>query len=297
MLSTFLAPGRFWRGNIHGHSNASDGALPVAEVCARYKAKGYDFIAVTDHFMAKYHFPMTDSRSYRDAGFTTIIGAELHAPANSRGEIWHILALGLPLDFAPLSDGENGVDLARRAYEAGAFIAIPHPHWSNLTLDDVKALDFSHAMEVYNHTSDVNCDRGDGLVLFDAAAIQGLRFTAIATDDSHFRAEDAFGGWVMVKAEENTPEAVLAALKAGHCYASQGPEIHDIRREGNELVIETSPVKSVVMIGPQAGSTRTHGEAMMKCRLPLDLFLGDWCRVAVTDAQGKRAWTSVLDLR
>ena len=48
--------------------------------------------------------------------------------------------------------------------------------------------------------------------------------------------------------------------------------------------------------GPQAGSTRTHGEAMVKCRLPLDLFLGDWCRVAVTDAQGKRAWTSVLNL-
>lgn len=92
MLTPFSAPGRFWRGNIHGHSNRSDGALPVAEVCARYRAQGYDFISVTDHFLEKYGFPITDTKAFRDADFTTIPGAELHAPANSRGEIWHILA-------------------------------------------------------------------------------------------------------------------------------------------------------------------------------------------------------------
>lgn len=296
MLSAFSAPGRFWRGNLHSHSDASDGALPAASVCERYKAAGYDFLAVTDHHMEKYGFPIADTRAARNADFSTLIGAELHAPANSRGETWHILAVGLPLNFLPPGEDEMGIDLARRAVEAGAFVAIPHPHWSNLSLSDARALNFVHGMEVYNHTSDVNCDRGDGLVLFDAAALDGMRFTAIATDDSHFRVADSFGGWVMVKSEENSPDALLAALKAGHCYASQGPEIHDIRREGDELVIATSPVATAVLIGPMAGSVRTHGKDMTEARLPLETFRGSWCRAAVIDGQGRRAWTSVLDL-
>ncbi|MEO1308326.1 MAG: phosphotransferase, partial [Pseudomonadota bacterium] len=41
----FSAPGRFWRGNLHTHSNRSDGALDPAEVCRRYKEEGYDFTA------------------------------------------------------------------------------------------------------------------------------------------------------------------------------------------------------------------------------------------------------------
>jgi hypothetical protein len=34
-----------------------------------------------------------------------------------------------------------------------------------------------------------------------------------ATDDAHFFEPDHFGGWVMVKAVENIPDALLTALK------------------------------------------------------------------------------------
>ena len=50
---TFTAPGRFWRGNLHTHSNRSDGVLPPKEVCHRYREEGYDFIALTDHFIGE----------------------------------------------------------------------------------------------------------------------------------------------------------------------------------------------------------------------------------------------------
>ena len=36
---------------------------------------------------------------------------------------------------------------------------------------------------------------------------------------------DYRGGWTMVKAERLDPDAILAALKAGHFYASTGPEL------------------------------------------------------------------------
>jgi histidinol phosphatase-like PHP family hydrolase len=78
----FRKPGRFYRGNLHTHSNRSDGELPPEEVIAAYRAQGYDFLALTDHFLPQYHFPITDTRAFRDARFTTLPGAELHAPAD-----------------------------------------------------------------------------------------------------------------------------------------------------------------------------------------------------------------------
>ena len=35
----------------------------------------------------------------------------------------------------------------------------------------------------------------------------------------------AFGGWVMVKADSNDPDALVEALKSGAYYSSQGPQI------------------------------------------------------------------------
>ncbi|MFZ1347702.1 MAG: PHP domain-containing protein, partial [Tabrizicola sp.] len=99
--SAFTAPGRFWRGNLHTHCTNSDGVLSPEEVCRRYRAEGYDFLAITDHFIGIYGYPMTDTRAFRSEGFTTLIGAELHSGAQSNGELWHILAVGLSDDFAP----------------------------------------------------------------------------------------------------------------------------------------------------------------------------------------------------
>jgi len=153
----FAAPGRFWRGNLHTHSNRSDGALEPEEVCRRYKAEGYDFIAVTDHFVGAYGFPIVDTSPFRDNQFTTILGAELHSGRMQNGELWHILAVGLPADFAPpnaphflpVDDQETGAQVAARAREAGAFVAIAHPEWSGLTTEDARGIEAAHAVEVY----------------------------------------------------------------------------------------------------------------------------------------------------
>jgi len=294
MLSPFQAPGQFYKGNIHGHSDRSDGAIPPEEVCRRYREAGYDFIALTDHFLPAYDFPITDTRPFRTDGFTTILGAEVHAPETSQGEPWHILAVGLPQDFAPTTEDETGVSLARRCAGAGAFVAIAHPQWYQLSLADGLALDAAHAIEMYNHTSLVNADRGDGTALCDALLSEGRNLGCIAVDDSHWKADDAFGGWVMVKAGANTPEALLAALKAGHYYASQGPEIHDIAVEDGELAVRCSPAASVMLLGPASRAACVHGTDLTGARLPLGKFAGGWARLVVTDADGRRAWSNPL---
>ena len=49
-------------------------------MCLWYRRRGYDFISLTDHFLEHYDWPLTDTTAFRAAGFTTIYGAELHAP-------------------------------------------------------------------------------------------------------------------------------------------------------------------------------------------------------------------------
>ena len=45
--------GRFFRGNLHCHSNRSDGLVEPEDVSAAYRDAGYDFICLSDHFEAE----------------------------------------------------------------------------------------------------------------------------------------------------------------------------------------------------------------------------------------------------
>ena len=130
----FEQSGRFWRGNLHTHSNQSDGEWPPDQVARLYQEAGYDFVAITDHFRPKYGFPLTDTPALRNGEFTTLLGAGLHAPRTEFSTEWHILAVGLPLGFPPPGPGETGPELARRAHAAGAFIGLAHPAASLLIL-------------------------------------------------------------------------------------------------------------------------------------------------------------------
>ena len=40
---------KYFKGNLHGHSNHSDGALNPQEVVKKYKEIGYDFTCLSDH--------------------------------------------------------------------------------------------------------------------------------------------------------------------------------------------------------------------------------------------------------
>ena len=158
----FTSAGRFFKGNLHTHSTRSDGARAPEDVCRLYREAGYDFLALSDHFLPAYDFPVTDTRAFRMSGFTTLLGAEVHAPRTVLGELWHILAIGLPLDFASTAYDETGPAIARRCLDAGAFVAIVHPDWYGLTPEDADSIPGAHAVEIYNYGSDLENDRGYG---------------------------------------------------------------------------------------------------------------------------------------
>lgn len=301
--AAFAASGRFYRGNLHTHSTLSDGSLDPEEVCARYAAEGYDFICVSDHHVGLYNYPICDTRPFRTGSFTTILGAEMHTGQLGNGVIWHILAVGLPPDFTspqtPNFDGAQASEpagvLARRCAEAGAFIAIAHPQWFNMTLDDAREIDAAHAVEIYNHGCAIECDRGDGTAILDQLLADGRRLTACATDDAHFRGPDHFGGWVMVKAAANDPDVLLTALKAGSYYSSQGPRIHDLWIAEKRVHVRCSPAERIIVVGAGSAAKQLYGNGLSEGSLPLAAFRpGGWLRVVVIDALGRRAWSNPL---
>lgn len=303
MHDIFTAPGRFYRGNLHTHSNLSDGCLDPAEVCRRYADEGYDFIALTDHLIGEYGYPIADTVPFRTDRFTTILGAELHSGAMQNGELWHMVGVGLPADFTPphapgfhpVEGQESAADLASRAREAGAFVAIAHPQWSGLTLDDARLIEAAHAVEVYNHGCAVGCDRPDGFHTLDLLLSEGRRLTLIATDDAHFTEPDHFGGWVMVKATENTPDALLEALKAGHFYSSQGPELRGITITDDSIEVACTAAAAIIVQGHGSAAKALHGMSMTRGRIGLDRFAhSPWLRVTVVDRAGNRAWSNPI---
>jgi hypothetical protein len=304
--SFFTAPGRFHRGNLHTHSTSSDGVLPPGEVCRRYQAEGYDFIALTDHFVGLFDYPITDTTDFHNDRFTTISGAELHSGSMENGHLWHIVAVGLPADFTPpdapnfrpLKGSESGASIAQRARDAGAFVVIAHPHWSGMSETDARSIKAAHAVEIYNHGCVVDNDRGEGFLTLEHLLNDGRKLNLIATDDAHFNTPDFFGGWVMVKAPENTPEALLKALKAGEFYSSTGPDIHDVRITDEGIEVDCSSAVTIIVQGQGTSMATLHGAAMTSAQLSLERLANSaWIRVTIIDRAGKRAWSNPIWLR
>ena len=292
----FAQPGRFYRGNLHGHSTNSDGAWSPSEYCRRYRQNGYDFVALTDHCMEHYGHAITDTRQFRSEDFTTLIGAELHPGQIKSGGPWHLLAVGLPLDFETHRAGDSGADVVARVREAGAFVAAPHPNWFALTIEDFETLGRVHAVECYNGVSDYDSDRGYSWHFIDMLLHRGHRVGAIATDDTHSQpaVNDFMRGWVYVMAAALTPEALLQALKAGHYYSSTGARLHNVELRGRDtLLVECSPATSIYLSGERAGVLgRASGAWLTQAELDLREVDSRWLRVTVRDERDRRAWTN-----
>ena len=95
----FNSKGKFFKGNLHGHSNKSDGKLPPEDVCHAYTEKGYNFISITDHFLEMFNYPITLPK-LKIKNFT-VIPEQSFIRVRWEMESWHVLALGLKDKFTP----------------------------------------------------------------------------------------------------------------------------------------------------------------------------------------------------
>ncbi|GAC1383757.1 MAG: CehA/McbA family metallohydrolase [Herpetosiphon sp.] len=263
--------------------------MPVEAVIRWHEEQSYDFVAITDHDR------MTDARQFCEPQLVALRGIELSVGMTRGGGPFHLVAFGLPDGFpVPMSNTylpQEAIDLVG---EAGGLCFVAHPHWSTATMEELADLENYTGIEVSNTGCDYENRTGRAEPYWDDLLRRGHRRWGFATDDSHWRQPDHGGGWIMVKAEDRTEQALIDAIRAGHFYSSGGPTIEDITLTDTRLEIFCSPVESIVWTAGRRGwsSHAKHKETITHA--VFDIQPGSFVRVQVVDRQGRVAWSNPL---
>ena len=163
---------------------------------------------------------------------------------------------------------------------------VNHPHWRFWDVLPQDVLDHPDIrfFEVCNNGSDIplpanmseknfSTDRFWDIVLANRCRANGKLLYGIASDDAHFypnsgTPQNLFpfaDGYIQVRAEELTPEALIAAMERGDFYASCGVDLEDVRTEPEKGRLTVSvPAKAGVAYTIRFVGTKRDFEAGVK---------------------------------
>lgn len=258
LLDPYAVPGTYFKAQLHVHTDRSDGRWTLAAMRAAYAARGYDFVAITDHD----RLFTGHSREIEGDG-PLLIGGEEHTIPRP---VWplgrHVLRL-----FAtrPLNGRRGRRPLPRLAAmaAAGDLICLAHPSWTGPfgtgRWEEAEAVGLAplHMVEVYNSHSDPEADTA---IWHAVARSRGPRTSvwASAGDDAHNRAADDHDcAWVMACLPERSLAALEQALRRGAFYPTTGPIVRFGASGGAVLVHVEHPAADVeVRFIDAAGAVR-----------------------------------------
>ncbi|MBN1401612.1 MAG: CehA/McbA family metallohydrolase [Anaerolineae bacterium] len=285
--SPFSLAGHWYKGNLHTHTTQSDGLFTPDQAIAWYREHGYDFIAVTDHWV------FTQGQTFAPSTqFITLSGAELHGPG------YHMLALG-SFALPDEATGDSAQAIADAIGRQGGLAYIAHPYWMGQTSADIGQIGGLAGVEVFNSVCEMMDGLGYASVQWDELLASGLRLTGLAVDDVHWRHGAQGQGFVMVRAPQLEEQAILEALRSGHFYASTGPTLSDLRvvagsDGGPALQVRCSPCQSITFYAAASHGHRfkaAAGEWLDGAVWPIraeQVYLRVECR----DAMGHTAWSN-----
>lgn len=332
-MKKYLLPrlGKFYKANMHTHTNISDGKFAPEQVKEKYKEKGYSIVAFTDHEIMLPHPELRDDSflpitSYeiqlRDRSIPGFYDKRYHLNVYSpdpdrylsktycKKDAWwgnivnyfteEMAKVGLEERFYSKNFAQKMIDMAN---EEGMLVSYNHPVWSLQSFNDYSGLKGLWGVEWYNNEC-VQLGYYDTTAPITDLLSEGERVFPLATDDSH-KEKSIGGGWIMLKARKLDYDTVFAALKRGDFYSSTGPEIKSLYLEGDKVVIKTSAVKQIALITDMREAvtidsfgTRESvygGELslakLIKNRDAIGSSHKSFFRIEVTDKYGKKALT------
>lgn len=273
-IEVIFKPQGWYKGQLHCHTTNSDGVLPVSQVIQVYREAGYDFVAVSDHNK------VTPTDQYSDTDFVTIPNDEFTYGAK------HVNAINAVKHYeGSIPDPVQLQDVIDAALSVGAIPHINHPESAGHTATDIFSSTGASLLEIVNH-------RYGGLeynrALWDDVLSWGRQMHATAADDAHNYKTDFNLGWIMVSAPYLTVTDILAAIEAGEFYASSGPVITKIIKEGRTLGVESMDGVTIDFIGINGEVLASVDSSSASYTLPVG---GLYVRAEVTNARGKVAYT------
>jgi len=216
-----MAEKRWFKGDTHLHtSNSWDGHYTKGQLVDRCKQSGLDFMIITDH---NYN---SVKESYYDGDMLVIQGQEITVDAG------HVNIWGAKVPEEPpytIETKEDYAAIIEKCRRAGAAICLNHPFCSQCGFTiDINDL-YCDCIEVWNtiqHTD--NMTNRDWWV---SKLLNGEKCAAVGGSDYHknYAGLDILAHpTTYVLAEENTPKAILEAMKNGHCFVTNSPNSTEI---------------------------------------------------------------------
>jgi len=275
-----LQNGSWLRGNLHTHTNRSDGSRDPQAVVADYAARGYDFLAISDHDIQS---TPEDYASIR-AGTMTLIPAN-EITANGP----HLLHVGGTTRALPYADRQRAID---DALASGGIVIVNHPNWGDdfghCPIDLMRSWQGFIGIELFNGICSWLTGSPYGSDKWDMLLSTGRRVWGFAHDDHHGFQKDIARGWNMVYAKSKSIHDILDALQAGRFYASTGVTIRSITVLENRIRVVTDNATRVAAF-------KTHGMRFAEADdRSLEIVVPDDASYVRFDCFGSgetRAWT------
>lgn len=337
-MKQYLLPenGNFYKANMHIHTTVSDGRLTPEQMKEEYQKRGYSIIAYTDHevivpqnhlsdenFLAitGYEISIIDCAPGKPFQYVDVYHMNLYArdPENDISSAFRMNSVWLKNSHVYVTEEMKKYDYPRRftvecanevvanAEKEGFFVCLNHPSWSINDYTNYADIRGLWGVEVFN-TGGARSGFLDNTQAFEDLLRQGENVFPIAADDAH-SLNDAFGGWLMVKAEDLQYKTVIDALERGDFYSSTGPEIKEITLEDGKLHVVTSEAAGIY-VNTERRVTKSVN-ATKECpvteatfdlttyfadSVPEKLLKRPYFRVTVKDFAGGFAWSRAFFL-
>ena len=274
-MKKYLLPveGKFYKANLHMHTNISDGEMSVLETKEEYLKRGYSIVAFTDHEVMVPHEDICDDnflaitsteilaneRTTKDGSLRRTYHLNIYSPIPNKTEfntfnedvIWkkHSLEYITPaqktVKYERFYDVNSINDIIEKANSEGCLVSYNHPVWSLQNYADYIGIKGLWGIEWHNSAC-VRMGYIDSMKPIDDLLRVGENVYPLATDDAH-SVNDCFGGFVMVKAKKLDYNSVFTALKNGDFYSSEKPEIYELSCENGFVKVKTSKARKITL--------------------------------------------------
>lgn len=263
----------WYKGQLHAHTTNSDGRTPPAVLIGKYLADGCSWVQISDHDVIT-----TDDRSPDGEQIVRLLG---HERGTLEGDI-------VCINYTEKSVTLTAQQTINVVAAKGGLTLLAHPEGAvGYELAELDALRGVAMIEIGG--------RADQTRPWDYLLTKGKTVWGVASDDFHGDPDAPTSyGFVMVNAPACTPEDILANLRAGNFYASQGPALRVEVRDG---AIRASADDDGYFTFRGAHGIRLLGLSAFDRKAAVYELQGDerYVRVDyVRQADGKRAWSQPL---
>ena len=240
---------RCFKGEVHCHTYESDGVQDVCHTIGNYRSAGYDFLAITDHYITMSAEKAMKIMNTTPVNMTLLLGEECHVPT----EQIHAVHIGgresvnayfrnhptqTEQEVAAIEQQLNlpahinrrdytwRVWIAQKAREFGGLSILAHPHWiwfdtyfmASAITQQLLSDGIYDALDITDQEADTT------LALWAEMQARGHRIPVVGCTDSHYTDANnphrpARGGYTIVFAPDASTQSILDAIRDGRSLA------------------------------------------------------------------------------